>query len=225
MKTFACWCAILMSALGLAQAQRDAPAAPAADPAPSRFHLGAGVFYWDFSRLKGMDLGGAGGGGIVGHFHLHDFYSLELRLSGFATSDTRNVETEDGRHLKNDVTLVAMPLEANILLRLPLGKKLCLYGGPGVGYYLFDGQSNSDLETEKIVYDIEVDDEGGWYVLAGLRAKVSANFDLFIEGKYTWIKTSIEKAVDVRHKIGIDWVAQELDFSGLAVGVGMIFSF
>lgn len=220
MKTFACWCAILASALGLAQAQDVAP-----PPEPSHFHLGADVFYWDLSRLDGINLHQAGGGGIVGHFRLHDYYALELRLSGFAASETREIETEDGRHVKNDVTIVAMPLEADAVVRFPIGDRLCAYGGPGIGYYLFDGQSNSDLGTEKIVYDIEVDDEGGWYLLAGLRAKISRNFDLFVEGRYTWIKTSIEKAVEVRNDIGIDWVAQELDFSGFAVAVGMIFSF
>ena len=222
MKTFACWCAILISASGFARAEDAEPSAAAA-AAP--FRRGAGISYWDFSGLEGLDFRGAGGGGIVGQFRLRDSLAFELRLSGYAADETRNITTEDGQHFENDVTIVSMPLEADVLFRLPLGEALSLYGGPGVGYYLFDGQSNSDLGDKKIIYDIEVDDKGGCYVLAGLRARISDNFCVFIEGKYTWVETSIEQAVEVLHDIGIDWVSQKLDFSGPAFNLGLLFAF
>ena len=222
MKTFAGWCAIWVLTVGLAQAQ---DAAPPSETPISHFRLGACVSYWDLSRLDGLDVEGAAGGGIVGLFRLHDFYALELRLSGFGASDARDITTEDGQRFENDVTIVAMPLEANVLGRLPLGEKLGLYGGLGLGYYLFDGQSNSELDGNETVYDIEVDDEFGFYALAGLRFQCTSHLAAFVEGKYTWIETSIEKATEVLHDIGIDWVEQELDFSGLAVSVGLLFTF
>ena len=222
MKTFACWCALLALAVGLAQAK---DAAPLSAPPGSHFHLGAYVSYWELSQLDGLDFGGAGGGGIVGHFLLCNPFELDLRLSGFGASDSRDITTVDGQRFENDVTIVAMPLEANVLVRLPLGDNLSLYGGPGFGYYLFDGQSNNHLNGKETVYDIEVDDEFGCYALAGLRFRFSTRLAAFVEGKYTWIETSIEKATDVRRDIGIDWVEQELDFSGLAVNAGLLFTF
>ncbi len=223
MKPFICWCALLGWAVGLAQAHGAAP--PAAAAAVSPFHIGACVSYWDLPRLESLDVGGAWGAGIVGHFLLPSPFELDLRLSGFGARDSRDIATEDGQNFENDVTIVAMPLEANILVRLPLGDNLSLYGGPGFGYYLFDGQSNNHLNGKETVYDIEVDDEFGLYALAGLRFRFSTRLAAFVEGKYTWIETSIEKATDVRRDIGIDWVEQELDFSGLAVNAGLLFTF
>lgn len=222
MKPFVRWCALWGWAASLAQAH--GAASPAAAPV-SPFHLGAYVSYWDLSRLEGLGAEGAGGGGIVGHFLLSEPFELDLRISGFGASDSRDIATEDGRLFENDVTIVAMPLEANVLVRLPLGDNLSLYGGPGLGYYLFDGQSNSHLNGEETVYDIEVDDEFGCYALAGFRLRFSSHLAAFVEGKYTWIETSIEKATEVRRDIGIDWVEQELDFSGLAVNAGLLFTF
>ena len=222
MKTFAAWCAVLGLAAGLAPAQNAAPPTP---PPESHFHLGAYFSYWVLARLEGLGVDSAGGGGIVGHFRLRAPFELDLRLSGFGISDSRDITTEDGQNFENDVTIVAMPLEANALVRLPLGDSLSFYGGPGIGYYLFDGQSNSRLNEEETVYDIEVDDEFGCYALAGLRFRFSTRLAAFVEGKYTWIETSIEKATEVRHDIGIDWVEQELDFSGLAVNAGLLFTF
>ena len=222
MKPFICWCALLGWAVGLAQAKDAAPPSP---PPVAHFHLGAYASYLDLSRLEGLGAEGAEGGGIVGHFLLSRPFELDLRLSGFGASDSRDITTEEGQRFENDVTIVSMPLEANLLVNLPLGGNLSLYGGPGLGYYLFDGQSNSHLNGEETVYDIEVDDEFGCYALAGLRFRFSSHLAAFVEGKYTWIETSIEKATDVRRDIGIDWVEQELDFSGLAVNAGLLFTF
>ena len=73
--------------------------------------------------------------------------------------------------------------------------------------------------------DVEVDDEGGWYALLGARAQLARNLALFVEGKYTWIDTSIEKLDDVGRETGIDWMGGDLDFSGLALNAGMLFTF
>ena len=222
MKSFACACALLLAAVSFAQAETPPPPA---ETTGRSFSLGAAISYWDLSRLEGLDVDGAGGGGIVGHFRQRGWWAFELRLSGYAVGDTRDVEAEDGRRFENDLTIVAMPLEANLLFCLPFGDVLSLYGGPGAGYYLFDGQSNSDLGDRHVIYDIEVDDEFGGYALVGLRAQLTPHFGLFAEGKYTWVETSIERTSAVWKDIGIDWGREELDFSGFAVNVGMSFTF
>ena len=77
----------------------------------------------------------------------------------------------------------------------------------------------------QLTYDVEVDDEGGWYALLGVRAQLARNLALFVEGKYTWIDTSVEKLDDVGRETGIDWMGGDLDFSGLALNAGMLFTF
>ena len=223
MKTIARGLAVWLAAAAPAAA---AAAEPATAPVGRSFSLGVHLAYWDLSRLDGLDLDGNVGAGVVGHIPLSKHFAGELRISGFAAGENRNIETEDGQRYENDVTIVSLPLEANLLVCWPgSGNRFCLYGGPGIGYYLFDGQSHSDLGDRTILYDIEVDDEVGWYALAGLRAQLAPHVGLYLEGQYTWVDTSIEKATEVRREIGIDWVAQELDFSGFALHAGLLFTF
>ena len=221
MKTIARGLAAWLAIAALAPAATAGP-----DPAAGRsFRLGAHLAYWDLERLDGLDLSGAIGAGVVGQIPLGRHFTGELRMSGFAADEDRSIETEDGQRYENDVTIVAMPLEANLVLGVPLGRSVVLYGGPGFGYYLFDGQSNTDQGDKTILYDIEVDDEFGGYLLAGLRAQLKPHLGLYLEGQYTWVQTSINKATEVRREIGIDWVAQELDFSGFALHAGLLFIF
>ena len=221
MKTIARGLAVWLAAAALAPAETAGP-----DPAAGRsFRLGAHLAYWDLAGLDGLDLAGAAGAGVVGQIPLGRHFTGELRMSGFAADEDRSIETEDGQRYENDVTIVAMPLESNLVLGVPLGRSVVLYGGPGFGYYLFDGQSNTDQGDKTILYDIEVDDEFGGYLLAGLRAQLKPHLGLYLEGQYTWVETSINKATEVRREIGIDWVAQELDFSGFALHAGLLFIF
>jgi opacity protein-like surface antigen len=222
MKTIARGLAMWLAAAALAPAET---AVPAEAPAGRSFSLGFHLAYWDLSQLDGLNLDGNLGAGVVGHIPLREHLAAELRMSGFAAGEERNIETADGQRYENDVTIVSMPLEANLLLEMPLGRTFVLYGGPGLGYYLFDGQSNTDQGNKTILYDIEVDDEFGWYALAGLRAQLKPHVGLYLEGQYTWVETRIKKATEVRREIGIDWVAQELDFSGFALHAGLIFTF
>ena len=222
MKPFACCCAVWLGLAALAPARAGTPP-PAVPPEP--FSLGAFASYWELSGLDGLDVAGAPGGGIVGHFRLPAPFAVELRLSGYAARDSRTIVAADGAAIDNRVTIVAMPLEMNVLVEWPLGEVLRLYGGPGAGFYLFDGQSNNHRDGKETVYDIEVDDEFGAYALAGLRAQLFPRLAVFVEARYAWIETSVEKATDVRTDIGIDWVAQTLDFSGFAANAGLLFTF
>ena len=222
MKTIARGLAVWLAAAALAPAETPAPAPM---PAGRSFRLGGHLAYWDLPQLDGLDFDGATGAGVVGQIPLSRHFTAELRLSGFAAGDERTFEAEDDQRYDNDVTIVALPLEANLLLEMPLGRTFVCYGGPGIGYYLFDGQSNSKLGDKTLVYDIEVADELGGYLVAGLRAQLAPHFGLYLEGQYTWIETRVKKATEVRREIGIDWVAQELDFSGFALHAGLLFTF
>ena len=223
MKTIARGLAVWLAAAALAPAETAVPVE--ASPAGRSFSLGVHLAYWDLSQLDGLGLDGNLGAGVVGHIPLSEHFAAELRMSGFAAGEKRNIETADGQRYENNVTIVSMPLEANLLIEAPVGRTFVLYGGPGIGYYLFDGQSNTDQGDKTIVYDIEVDDEIGGYLLAGLRAQLKPHFGLYLEGQYTWVETRIKKATEVRREIGIDWVAQEMDFSGFALHAGLIFTF
>lgn len=215
--------AALLIAIPLAQAKE---AGPAPDPAPlTPFSLGAYLSYWNVEDLDEFDIGGAFGAGVAGRFRLHDFLALELRLSGYAAGDSEAVFIEGEGWFDNEITLVAMPMEAGILACLPFGETVSLYGGGGVGFYLFDGQFRSEQGPLETTYDIELDDEGGFYALLGLRAQLARNAALFLEGKYTWVETSLEQSAGFLDGIGIAGVEPDLDFSGLAVNAGMIFTF
>ncbi len=212
--------AILLAAAPLVQAEE------AQTPAPlSRFSLGAHLSYWNVEDLDEFDIGGALGGGVVGQIRLHKLLALELRLSGFAAGDSKDVFVEGAGWFENEITIVAMPMEAGLVAFLPLGETFSLYGGPGAGFYLFDGQFRSEQGPLETTYDIELDDEGGFYVLLGARAQLARNVGLFLEGKYTWVETSLEQSNEFLEDIGIAGVEPDLDFSGLSVNAGMIFTF
>ncbi len=216
--------AALLAAAPLVFAAGAAPAGTNLPPL-SHFSLGAHLSYWNVDTLDEFDIDGSIGGGVIGHFRLHDFFALEMRLSGFATGYSEDKFTPDEGWYKNEFTVVSLPMEAGVVGILPLGGAFSLYGGPGVGYYLFDGQYRSEYGPRTTIYDIEIDDEGGWFVLLGARVQAARNLAFYLEGKYTWIETSVEQVVDTLHEIGIDWIKQDWDFSGLAINAGMMFTF
>ncbi|HAL93065.1 MAG TPA: hypothetical protein DCM68_08600 [Verrucomicrobia bacterium] len=201
-------------------------AGPAPDPAPlTPFSIGAYLSYWNVEDLDEFDIGGAFGAGVAGRFRLHDFLSLELRLSGYAAGDSEEVFIEGEGWFDNEITVVAMPMEAGVLVCLPVGETVSLYGGGGIGFYLFDAQFRSEQGPWETTYDIELDDEGGWYAILGARAQMARNVAFFVEGKYTWVETALKQSAEFLDGIGIEGIEPDLDFSGVAVNAGMIFTF
>jgi hypothetical protein len=185
----------------------------------SRFSLGADLSYWNVQALDDFDIDGAFGGGVIGQFRLQDHLALEMRLSGFAAGDTEDVLVPGEGWYENELTLVSMPMEVDLIGFLPLGDTFSLYGGPGIGYYFFDGEFRSTQGPVEITRDIDLDNEVGFYALCGARAQLARNMALFAEGKYTWVETT------VRHGAGVFQAQQDIDFSGLALQAGMIFTF
>ncbi len=215
-KTLFLLIALLFAASGV-QAKKKAAAET---PAPlSRFSLGAYMSYWDMPKLDDMDINGVFGGGIIGQFQINPYLALEMRLSGFLGGNDENVYIDGEGWYENDLTLAALPMEMGLIGFLPLGNTFSLYGGPGVGFYLFDGQFTSTQGPVEITRDIQFDNEFGYYVVLGGKAQLARNTALFADAKYTWVESSVGET------LGVFDASQDVDFSGLALEAGMIFTF
>ncbi len=210
------------------EASQPAPA-PAAEPAPlSRFSLGTYLAYWHVDDLKDFDGEGFIGGGVVGQFRLFDSLSLEMRIGGYGAGISEDVYVPLEGWYENDTTVVSMTFEAGLVASLPLGERFRIYGGPGVGYYVFDGESTTSQGPWEWTLDLDFDDEPGAYLLFGSSFQLARNAALFLEGKYTWVESSLtvdSSDLDVAWLPGIVTVSRDFDFSGLAVQAGLLFTF
>ena len=217
MKNFAFLLAGLLLATATVWAEEPAPVRP--ELKLTRFSLGAYISYWNGADLGEFDLDGALGGGVVGRFRLCDFLALETRISGYGAGDTRDVSVQGEGYFEHTTTLAVMPLEAGLVACFPLGDTFRLYGGPGAGFYLYDGEFSSEQGPRETTIDLDLDDDGGFYVLGGAGIRLARNAEIFFEGKYTWTETKVTNAGG--------WLAagEEIDFSGLALSAGMIFTF
>jgi len=215
-KTLLLLVALLFAASGV-QAKKKANTDA---PAPlSRFSLGAYMSYWDLSELDDLDINGALGGGAIGQFRINPYLALEMRLSGFLAGNDENVYIDGEGWYENDLTIAVFPMEMGLIGFLPLGDTFSLYGGPGIGYYFIDGEFTSTQGPVEITRDIDFDNEFGYYVVLGGKAQLARNAALFADAKYTWVESSVGET------LGVFDVEQDVDFSGLALEAGMIFTF
>ncbi|MBN1269181.1 MAG: outer membrane beta-barrel protein [Kiritimatiellae bacterium] len=107
--------------------------------------------YWD---TKDADDGfGAGGKASI---EMIPGIQLELRAAYF------NDLAKDSGDIDADLEVV--PLEAGLALTGPIGERLEVYGGGGIGYYLMDGEV--DLPDGAGV-EADPGDEVGFYLAAG----------------------------------------------------------
>ena len=112
-----------------------------------------------------------------------------------------------------------------MLVTLPLGDRFEIYGGPGVGYYFFDGEYRIDQGPWETLVDIDMDDDVGYYALLGIRAELARYAHLFFESKYAWVESSLELRDDVRERFGWPDLQADIDFSGLTFNAGLRFTF
>ena len=220
--------AALLLAAPLVRAEEESEAIPAAPTPLSHFSLGVHLSYWDAKGLDDLDLDGTFGFGVIGQYRFLPLLALEMRVSGYMAGQSDDLYVEGEGWYDNDTAVVVAPLEAGLIGFLPLTKQFSLYAGPGVGYYLFDGQTTLSQGPIDIDYDIDIDDDVGFYALVGTRAQLSRNVALFLEGKYTWIETSIQHdPITLRplQEALLTDADQDIDFSGLSVEAGMIFTF
>ncbi len=207
-----------------AQMEEPAMATPVCQPLTC-FSLGVHVSYWDAADLTHFDIAGALGGGVIGQVRLHDHLALDLRLSGYISGFSRDMYEEGCGWSDDSFTLAAMPFELGVVGILPLGGKVSVYGGPGIGYYLFDGQYTRKCGGVTKIYDVELSDTPGGYVLGGLKVQLTANLALYCEGKYVWVDTTVRTPARARAEWGLSDIRVNLDMSGMIVNAGMLFTF
>ncbi len=206
---------------------RQKPKHPPPLPA-SRLSFGTYFSYWNVPDLDGFDLSGAFGGGVYGQVRLHQYVALELRWSGFVAGNYDDVYVEGHGWYENETAIAVMPFEAGLVAFLPLTDAVSLYGGPGAGYYYFDGEFTSSQGPWDTTYDMDLDNDAGFYALLGTRIRLARNVALFFEGKYTWVETSPERMTafeETQPDIRPPRIDEKIDFSGLALNAGLLFTF
>jgi hypothetical protein len=156
--------------------------------------------YWDSE-----DPGAGLGGGLKVKADLSDMLAFEVRASYVGNFE------EDDNGATEEFFLV--PLEADLLVQVPLGEKMKLYGGGGGGWYVAP-----EFETDNNV-DIDPDDEFGFFGVGGIEFALSETFGLFAEAKYTVLEIGGLK-VDNED---VDLRDEELDMTGLGVNVGVMY--
>lgn len=221
MKTTICLLLVFAGVYGAAAAEPNSAATC------SRFSLGAYLSYWRAVDLDYFDLDGAFGVGGLGQYRLADWLALEARLSVFVAGDSTDHHVEGQGWYKDTITVAAVPVEIGLLATWPLGDKLTFYGGPGAGFYFFDGEFSVEHGPWKAKTNLDFEHSPGGYALLGARAQLARHVALFLEAKYTWVATKWRPAPQL---VGthldsprVDKVS--VDFSGIAVNAGMVFTF
>jgi opacity protein-like surface antigen len=149
--------------------------------------------YWDTS-----DADEALGGGVKLNFARF----LELRATYFSdvTADT----TPESR----DFEVKAIPLEAGLVFKFAPGERFTPYIGGGAGYYLLDTNRG------------DIDDETGWYAVAGADIKTERGIGFMAEAIYRSMEATVrdDDPTDIIDRVNID-------LGGFGVNAGLVWSF
>ena len=165
---------------------------------------GLGVFgsYWD---TKDAD-SGWGGGAKLQLEAMPNIY-IEARGSYFP---------DFGDSSDDDPTVDVIPVEADAIVKFPLADRFAPYVGGGAGYYMFDVSGNVHDEDSGANISVDIDDEFGWFALAGVEIGLSDQVSLFAEGKYTWLDATMKAKGD-----GIDG-SEDICLDGFGGNAGLI---
>ena len=186
----------------------------------STFNLGLGGQYWVAKDVDDFDTDGLWGGNLIFRIRPIEYLGIDIR-AGFSGNGECDSYKVDGRRYESDTTFECVPLEIGLVAMLPVGDIITIYGGPGVGYYWYNININKHSTRhghhyrEEYDKDIKLEDDFGWYALAGLNFQLCPHFSLFGEVRYTDTETRL-KDVDESEKI---------DCSGIGFQVGMMFDF
>ena len=148
-------------------------------------YAGLGVFA---SRWDSQDYGTLTGYGLRFGWNVFDPLGLEARASYFESKD-------------DEIETTLIPLEAALVLRLPLHRHFVPYVGAGAGYYFKD----ADYDDESGTWDTS-EDVAGYFALAGLNLYLGA-VSLFAEAKYNLVGTDDDlqwRGSDVEAKNSLD---------------------
>lgn len=209
MKLLACLVA-LATVAGAASALADHPV----------FSLGIGAEWWNAKDSDKLDVDQDGllGGGIIARLRPSDYLAFDIRVGGVGAWEDSKWR-DDGVKYYRDSTFYCVPAELGLVLMLPLNDALTIYAGPGVGYYYYD----IDIEVREKEHhhyhrtyneSIKLEDDFGWYAVAGLNISLARNFSIFGEARYTDTETSLKDNDSVK-----------FDASGVGVMAGIMFDF
>jgi opacity protein-like surface antigen len=182
------------------------------------FSLGVGAQYWNGRDLDEFDGNGMWGGNLILRFSPVKYLGIDLRAGASGVWDGESYRI-DGQKYKTDVIFSCLPFEAGLLLLLPVNDRVTFYGGPGVGYYHYDldiktsSKHNHHYHSEHTDH-IKLEDDVGWYAVAGMTIKVSHHFSVFGEARYTASETKLKHDKSAK-----------IDCSGAGGQVGIMFDF
>lgn len=140
------------------------------------------------SYLDTDDMGEAYGGGVRLKYDLVEYVGLDFRGSMLRLQDP---------------SVNMFPLEANLMLQVPVANVLIPYGGFGVGYYIFDGG------------DVDLDDTVGYGPLAGVELRLASAVALFGEARWLFLEPDVS-----------GWLGRgraRLDGFGVTAGIMVLF--
>lgn len=166
--------------------------------------------YWQPSDFDDTAGGGLrfGFGGVV-QFELRGTYYPDI------TEDLNELLDTDDSPL-DDFELKAIPAEAGIVFNFARDSGVSPYLGGGATYYILDTNVG------------EVDDEAGFYVVGGIRAGgARGGVGLVAEAMYRSVEGSVRfDPEDFEDIDDIDFEDEfDLDLSGFAANVGIVFRF
>ena len=182
------------------------------------FSLGAGVQYWDAKDADKLDEDGLLGGGLILRFRPSDVLGIDFRAGAVGAWDNDTYRV-NGTKYEEESTFYCCPFEIGLVLTLPLTDVLSIYGGPGVGYYYYDidiettSKHNPHYHSERSKH-IKLDDDFGWYAVAGVNIRLAPCFSLFGEARYTDTETSLK-----------DDKSEKFDCSGFGAMAGFMIDF
>lgn len=181
----------------------------------SHFSLGLGLQYWDAKDADQFDKDGLGGANFLTRYQPSEYLGFEVRLGASGAWDCRKYRY-NGKKYETDATFLCYPVEAGVVLMLPVNDTISLYGGPGVGYYHYDIDVKTSSKHGHHYHSewsrhIRLDDDFGWYAVAGLKIRLAAPVSLFCEGRYTDTETSLKDDDSVK-----------FDCSGFGIQAGLM---
>lgn len=116
--------------------------------------------------------------------------------------------TADTSPESRDFEVRALPLEAGLVFKFAPGERFTPYVGGGAGYYLLDTNRG------------EIDDETGWYAVAGADIKGSSGLGFMAEAIYRSMEATVrdDDPTDIVDRVNID-------LGGFGVNAGLVWSF
>ena len=187
-------------------------------------NLGLGVQYWNVKDLDEFDGDGMWGANFIVRIRPIEYLGIDLRIGGEAAWEGESIRI-NGEKYDTDVVFGCVPAEAGLVLMLPVGNVVTLYGGGGVGYYYYDldVESHEHHSHSNWDYDehIGMEDDFGWYALGGVSFRLARHVSIFGEVRYTKTDTAFKHPADY----GVSESDNEIDCSGVGGQIGVMFNF